>query len=320
MRYWHYAVGFLLAGMLWAGPAYSQPGGKTALLPLTGIGVAEEVLVSAGALLRHELLRSRGVYLISEEQTRQVTEGRSCAEAPCAVEVGAQLGADRVIVVKLVGLGEKVIVEYMVVDVLGEDILLGDKATASYVEDLDAVMKRVAVSITAEKSLEKTAKVDNIIEQETEIPRRRSMRRFTSYSFGYLYPTHGYDEKDRVFTFDWRIGAETNDYEIGMLFGAHKGIAINLFGSYFFNRGDFTPYLGGGFGYHFVSHNDPVIFFDDPFAEPEKREEDGPELTINAGLRAFRTYNFQLFANLAYAVTFNDFDDRAFIFTIGIVK
>ena len=54
--------------------------------------------------------------------------------------------------------------------------------------------------------------------------------------------------------------------------------------------------------------------------EDDNRRGDGFELTLNGGLKLFRTYNFQILINFAYLATFNDYDDRATVFTIGLVK
>ncbi len=92
---------------------------------------------------------------------------------------------------KLVALGEKVIVQYMLINVADKKVVLLDQTTSTTVEDLDAVMKRVAIAVLNQKSFEKTAEVGTITESETIAPRRRSARRFTGFSFGYLYPPGG---------------------------------------------------------------------------------------------------------------------------------
>ncbi len=314
----------LILFLLISGLAWANPRGGTALLPFVSVGVDEQALYSAETLLRHELTGAPTIKLISEETTRQVVGETICAEAPCAMDLGKQLQAEQVIVGKMVALGEKLIIEYMLIDVESQEILLLDKATASFVEDLDVVMKRVASSIITHKSLEKTAEVGLITEKETEIPRRRSMRRFTAYSFGYLYPQNGYDDKGRSFAMDLRFGAEVDDYEIGLQLGLRKGFAVNIFGARLLSKTDFSPYIGGAFGFHWVHHE----FFDSGYYDyeneryipGEEKRKDGFEFTANTGVRAFRTYNFQLVLNLAYSATFNDFDDKAVLFTIGIIR
>lgn len=310
--------------MLISSLAWANPRGGTALLPFVSVGVEEPVLYSAETLLRHELTGVSTIKLISEEATRQVVGETICAEAPCALELGNQLQAGHVIVGKMVALGEKLIIEYMLIDVQSQEILVLDKATASFVEDLDVVMKRVASSIITNKSLEKTAEVGLITESETVVPRRRSMRKFTSYSFGYLYPQNGYDDRGRSFAMDLRFGAEMDEYEIGLQLGVRKGFAVNIFGARMLTKTDFSPYIGGAFGFHWVNHE----FFDsgyydyenNVYVQGEEKRKDGFELTLNSGVRAFRTYNFQLLLNLGYSMTFNDFNDRAVLFTIGIIR
>jgi len=54
--------------------------------------------------------------------------------------------------------------------------------------------------------------------------------------------------------------------------------------------------------------------------DSDKKRGDGLELIASTGIKAFRTYNFQVLLNLDYSYTFNDFDDRSLVFTIGLLR
>jgi TolB-like protein len=296
----------------------SSPVNRLAIFPFQSIGVDEVTTKSAESLLRTEIKKLEKTEVIAENEVNQALGEEICTEIPCAVEIGHNLAADQVVLIKLMTLGEKIIVEFSLIDVLNQKVLLTDQLSSATVEDLDVTMKRLAVSIIRKESVEKTAEIDLITEKETQTPRRRSSRKFTGFSFGYLYPQQGYDDTDRSFTMDFRTGAEINQYSIGMLLAARKGFAMNIFGSYLFSKKDFCPYLGGAFGFHWVSHDE--YSYVNGYPEESKKKGDGFELLANGGLLAFHTYNIQILVNLAYSYTLNDFDDQAIVFTIGLLR
>ena len=88
---------------------------------------------------------------------------------------------------------------------------------------------------------------------------------------------------------DLRIEYELEEYAVGMMLGARKGIAMNIYSSYLFTKTDICPFFGGAFGFHWVSHN-----YYNEWYDKNNKDEDGFEFTVRTGLRAFRTYNFQI--------------------------
>lgn len=299
----------------------AQNSAKLLVLPVTAIGLDDATAQTAESLLRSELLKNGTYQLISEKETYSALDGSMCTEIPCAVETGKAVGADKAIATKLSALGAKVIVQYMLIDVNNGELMLVDNATSTTIENLDAVMKRIADSITQLAPVAKSARIDNVMESESVEPPRRSMRRFTSYSFGYLFPQKGYDDDERSFTMDIRLGAEMNNAEFGMQLAARNGFAVNIFSSYLIGKTDVSPYIGGALGFHWVNHDYGYEYITEngTFVEDERRE-DGLEFTANTGLRLLRTYDFQLLMNFSYLHTFNDFKDRAILFTIGILR
>ncbi|MBN1541257.1 hypothetical protein JW992_03855, partial [candidate division KSB1 bacterium] len=133
-----------------------------------------------------------------------------------------------------------------------------------------------------------------------------------------LYPKSGYDRDDRSFAMDFRTGYEAPDFAAGMLFGLRKGFATHVYLDYLLTRTDICPYIGGSFGFHWVSHDDD----DAPENGDHKQDKkgDGFEVGVQAGLRIFRTWNFEVLINAEYLYTFNDYDDQAVIFTVGLLK
>lgn len=294
------------------------PPKSLAVLPFSAIGIDSVYVQSSESILRLELQKQGAIRLISLAKMAAITGNQICSEIPCALDIGERLSADRAAVVKLVGLGDKIIVQYMLLDVPRRKTVLLDQLTAASVEDLDMVMKRLAVSIAREIPADQAAEVGLITEQETLEPRRRSGRKFVGVSFGYLFPQNGYDNEDRVFAMEFRSGVEIKDYAVGMQLAVRKGFAMNVFGSYLMTKTDVCPYLGGAFGFHWVSHHDYYYY---SYSEDSyQKKSDGFELTANGGLLLLRTYNTQIIINLAYTYTLNDYDDSALVFTIGLQK
>ena len=291
---------------------------RIAVLPFESIGIEEVYVLTSESLLRLEIGKLSSMDLISEKRTAQQLDEGPCMDIECAVEIGNRLNANQVVACRLAALGEKVVVQYLLVDVSSQKALLMDETTATRIEDMNTVMKRIAMSVVNHELIEENAEVGAIMEEETRSPRRRGSHKFFGISFGYLYPQSGYDHSDRSFTLDFRTGAELDDFSVGMQVALRKGLALNIFSSYLLSKKNLCPYVGGAFGFHWVSHHDHHDDFD--HYEDGEKKCDGFELTANAGLRVFHTYNMQVILNLAYAYTLNDYGDKAIIFTIGLLR
>jgi hypothetical protein len=281
-----------------------------ALLPFYSVGLDEISLNTAESILRLELEKLGMKNLISD----QLTEKEYCSNTDCAVSVAERLNADRVIFCRLNPLGEKIIVQYYLIDVKSKNNLLIEQTTSANLEDLENVMKRIAKSIASANTFSESAEIGRITQTETIESLRRSARYNYGITFGYLYPQTGYDESsEKTFVFNTHFDYELSDYAIGLMVGLRKGFATNIYGNYLFSKTDVCPYIGGSFGFHWVSHN-TVIYFSN-----EKKSADGFELGFSSGLRLFHTYEFQIVLNLEYIITFNDYNDKAIVFTIGIL-
>jgi hypothetical protein len=289
---------------------------RIAILPLHANGIDSVYIQTAESILRTEIGKLSTMDIVSQKRTRDALEGTVCIENECALEIGKKLNASQVLGCKLSALGEKIIVQYFLVDVSTNKEILIDQVTASNVEDLEMLMKRIAKSVVDREPVEKSAEVGNIYSTETNEPLSRASRKNGGLSFGYLYPQNGYDNSDRSFIVDGRFDYEIEDWAVGMLIGIRKGFAMNLYGSYLFSKKDLCPYLGGAIGFHWVSHEKYYGMYS---PNQSDRKSDGFELIGHAGIRMLHTYNFQLIFQLEYLVTLNDYDDRAIAFTIGIL-
>ena len=300
-----------------------------AILPISSAGIDSIYVQTAESILRVETRKQTKSSIVSERKTKLVSGSANCTDLDCAVRVGKELDVDLVVSCKLSALGDKILALYLVADVKTGKEIMSDQVTATKVEDLEMVMKRIAKSIAEHASVQDGAEVGNIMAVEAEKPLRRSSNKNFGISFGYLYPTSGYDNStEKSFVLDLRWGYEVlNDYAVGLLMGVRNGFAINLYGDYLLTRTDVCPYFGGSFGFHWVSHNEPqAVYVTDPntgymtyTTQNQDLRSDGLEMGAHAGLRLFRTFSFQIILQVDIIHTFNDYDDNAVVFTIGML-
>ena len=323
MKSFNYSlIVILFLGMLTAS-AQDSSLEKIAILPFTSIGVDELSIQTTESILRQEVSKITLRELINEKRTKEIVKDENCYDPDCAIEAGKQLGAAQVISLKLSVLGEKIIVQYFLVDVNLNKTIIMDQVTSSSIEDLETVMKRIASSIIKEESIKKNAEVGMIMESESEESLRRTSRKNVGVSFGYLYPQDGYDnDLERSFVFDVHLDYELPDYAVGMLLGIRKGFAMNIYGQYLFTKTDICPFVGGAFGFHWVSsHNNYYNYntYNGYGINIAEKKTDGFELTLNTGVRLLHTYNFQILLKLEFIYTLNDYNDKAIVFTVGIL-
>ncbi|MFZ1519192.1 MAG: hypothetical protein WAU11_10480 [Ignavibacteriaceae bacterium] len=292
---------------------------KIVVLPFISNDIDFASVKTSESILRMEISKQISANIVSEKKTISVIGNEGCTDEECAKEIGENLNSAEVLLCKLNPLGEKIIVQYILVETATGKNILSESATAINLEDLDAVMKRVAISVANHSPFYSNQEVGNIVGQESIENLKRASRFNFGVGFGYLFPSEGYNDDKKSFTLNIYLDYEIQDYAVGMMAGARDGFAINLYGNYLFTRTDFCPYLGGTLGFHWVAHDELLLI--DPYYENGgvEKDADGIELGVNAGIRLLHTYNIQLFLNVEYIVTFNDYKDKAIVFTIGIL-
>lgn len=315
-----YKIVFLLMLML-PGILHSQQvkKGSLIILPFYARGIDRTTISTAEELLRLEMENLSAKNISLANSASLVNEDSNCTSTDCAAELGKQLKADQVVSCQILVLGQKLIIQYFLIDVEQKIVLLADKLTSASVEDLDVVMKRMALSITSLESAKKSAEVGAITESESKPFFLRNGRRFNNWSFGYLYPQKGFSTDQKSFTMDIKIGSEVEDLDYGVQLLLREGFGANIFSSYLFSRKDICPYIGAGVGFHWVTVDQANVFFVSQSNQITKEEKkgDGFEILLNAGVRLFHTYNFRINVNLAYSYTFNDLNSQALVLTLG---
>jgi TolB-like protein len=294
---------------------------RLAVLPLKGISVEGSTLETVRMLLLSDIRQLQKYDVVPESEILPLLGDGSCSETACAVAIAKQVQASKVVFGSLNRLGEKIIFHFELVDVASGATLLSDDMNALRVEELDQVTKRVAASIVWQTPVERTAEIGLVTEQETLEPNRRKANASWGIAFGYLYPENGYDEEQDVFVWDFRSFYEMKNFALDALLGVRKGFALNVGFLYVPSPKDFSPFVGAGVGFHAVSH-DIIYDYDYEYHYDYQTEEpnDGFEILVKGGLLAFRTYDFRVVATLEYSLAFNDFDDRAVVLTIGVMR
>jgi len=293
----------------------------TVLLPIFSNGIDEASVLTAESILRMELTNQKRLEIVSEKKTLAAIGNEQCLDEECAKLIGEKLNAEQVLLCKFSPLGEKLIIQYNLVQTSTGKNILSERVTSTSLEDLDAVMKRVAISVANHSPFSSNQEVGNIVKQETIVPLSQAARYNFGVGFGYLFPKGEYAQEDKYFTIDAYFDYEINDVAVGLMAGIRDGFAINLYGNYLFSKTDICPYIGGALGFHWVADhtyywaNEPYNYY----YNYEEKDEDGVELGLKAGVRFFHTYNFQLFIQCEYIMTFNDYKDKAFVFTIGLL-
>ncbi|MFH1891960.1 MAG: hypothetical protein ABIK83_04680 [Candidatus Zixiibacteriota bacterium] len=295
---------------------------RLAVLPLSGIGVDASTQETVHQLLVSEITQLKKYQIVPENDVLSAMGDRTCADAACAAEIGTMTGASKVVYGSLNRLGEKIIFQYHLIDVSSGETILSDDLTALQVEELDQVAKRVAASIVQQKPVEKTIEVGTVTEKESQESKERKANSSWGIGFGYLYPQDGYDNydnKDRFFVWDFRSIFEMRHIAVDALLGIRKGIALNVGCLYLVSNKDFSPYVGAGVGFHAVSH-ETTYASPAAYDNREDKADDGFEILLKGGMLAFRTYDFRVVATVEYSMTFNDYDDRAIVLTIGVMR
>ena len=299
-------IAMIALGLIWAAAALSET--KVAVFTFEAIGVDETTSRIAAELLRGELSSKDGFYAVVGEEVCKTPEEAS--------RLGKQLTADKAVIGSLSGLGAKIVVRASLIDVETANVEFEDQIVSATIDDLDMVMKRLALGLTRKKKYQETAEVEAIIEKETEEPRRRRTFFSKGGTFGYLLPTgDSFGGSGSMTTIEGLGWYETPDFTAEVVLGtAFSGEAGYLYWDVgllrFLSRTDIAPYIGGSVGLHWIS------------ADNFNESNDGLGLSAVGGLVGFRTYDFRLIVKAKYSVVFAEIGDqstqRGFSITFGI--
>ncbi len=284
---------------------------KIAVLDFKPIGVEPSLVEAITTLLKGDLSSYKEFTLITVE------EKKICEDKECAAEIGFKVMAQKVVYGTVSKLGTKYIISASVVEVSSHNIIYQDRISAASAEDLDIASERLAKSIATGKKVEATAEIGLITEEEAKEPRRRQSFYTVGSKFGMGMPlgdTYGGTKTlmslDAIFWYETPsfIAEFSGGYtftpfstEIASNYTTVTAMEftfsqLSLF--YLFSKGDFCPYAGGGIG----MKNLWIYKHHPEFWETDMESAFGMGLNANAGLIAFRTYDFRLLIDVEYSL------------------
>ena len=225
-----------------------------------------------------------------------------CGDRDCAIKAAQDAGADQVIYSTLNRLGSKWVFSSTVLKVQN-GIAFNQRLTALSIEDFEAVTQRMADALLNKKTTEQAASLDNITQkEETKEPERRRSLASSGVALGYMYPTSASNFNNNsavirlAFVNNWELRNDLllNGEVVWGVVDVSLGADLNL--DYIFTRSDYSPFLGGGVGLHFVNSASLT----------DNQRHSGPALNVQGGLLLFRTYDVHVMLRGQYQVIFND--------------
>lgn len=223
---------------------------RLAVLPFSGTNVHPGFLQAAQELLRDHLIGS-GRYLV------MAVPGEPSAVEPSpaqVVEAGRKAGSDLVVsshVVRLQSLARIRVTMYRTAT--GEAVFTDSMSTTGGPDQMDPVLKRLASSIATGQRAQENAQIDTVTESEADPYRKQMATRVFGLKVGMLAPLARPGRDAAVaptLGIFWLYDARTYLAEVFVDFASSSNSVaafnVGLGGYYPFERGNTTPYLGGG--------------------------------------------------------------------------
>lgn len=269
----------------------------------------------------------------------------SCSNDDCALSELSQTDNDYVVYTKLMKLGSKFIYTGYIVD---DKSSFTSKVTALSIEDMENAIARLAKSLALNESIEDVVDIDNIIESEEEEDARRQSLGRVGFSVGYMFPTfNSYTDRDYD-SYDWDSSTNsyssstttTNDIQkivLGFNYfyefkenrallaefiwytGAPFSFGADMSMLKYLGKGDFSPYIGGGLGIHWVNYCRGYNCQDE-LNMPINHRRSGINLNAQAGYVLFRTYNVNVIARAKYHLVLNSDLDQGFALDVALER
>lgn len=267
------------------------------ILPFTSVSVDSSTVYAVDELFKGEL--SKAGYKVYMDTS-------ICKDVECAGEIARQRHRQLALFGSLIGMGEKIVVTVYFVRSDGE-IAYTDRATANYVEDLDAVVKRITDGFLMGKPVKDAATTENITSNELYEPRRRHEFYTVGSRVGFFVPFYGSKAKEDLLLGVDVIGMyETDRWIVEALVGYHgfveneAFIPINISGLYMLSNTDFSPYLSFGAGVHILAQSETKMNYEisgtdtSYYYSTEYYDYKLPLISLGGGILLFRTYRFHV--------------------------
>jgi|GEM_PF-2176232 len=298
----------------------------------TGMGLDNQTLAAATQVFRAEL-NARGDFIVlskGEMESRLSARGitdYSCDNVACAADLGYAAGVRYAVLGVLVRLGEKITTEVQLVGVIEKSVVFSDRFSAASVNDLDASLARLARAVASRRKIETEVGRFAVTEQEAAEPRRKKAYITSGASFGFGFPFgKSYADVSNLKTLAWVLRYEAGQFVIDNSIGVSWGSAQpdTFYGGvisdrvrisivpwdigmrYIFSReSDFTPFVGGGIGFHFIGRSQLEGYYAEGDATYIESDQ-AMALHLAGGLYAFQSYDFRFTVEAKYTILFSD--------------
>jgi len=286
----------------------SATAARVGVAPFSGAALSPEEARVARSLLVHDLQKARPNDLVVELRPEPLLERVPVLEL---LNEARGAGVDELVLISADRLGDKLMVQVRLLETAGEQNLLTDALPVAAVEDLDVVMERVAEALATRQPVSESRQVGRVLEKEGLNTRRRSAIRQSAIQAGYQWEIggEGDDDTQRHFVASLSSGMEERAFDAGWSLSWRNGPALLLYSDWLMRPRDLCPFVGGAAGFHWFRFQEKAGDYD---------LDDGFHTSARAGLILYRTYEFQIVLQTEYAVTWNQRQDRAWLFSLGI--
>lgn len=340
--------GMLVLGLVLCMAGVARAQAPVAVFEFEGIGLSQPEADAATQVFRGELGATGRFAVMSRADVEAKLAARGiespvCHAVGCAAEYGQVAGVAETITGTLTMLGNRITGEVRVVDVARKEVTFSDRFTASSLDDLQATLRKLAAAVASRRKIESEVGRFPVTEEETgEAARKRSyvtagMGFGTGVPLGdsyaninslsqFLFISRYEADKFVVETsigFQWGSGGDRDtmrdefgdDVIVNPKDVAVLPIDIGL--RYVFDRkAEFTPFVGGGIGLHFVTVTTKA-----PGDVEYDRSGTAFAYSAAAGFYGFQSYDFRLSLEGRYSMMISDAfsDDKNLHHQVGFV-
>jgi len=302
-------------------------GQSVVIFDFEDIGVGSQTVRAATQVFRNEIGATGKFTVITKGDMESRLIKAEIYDFACHDVAGASLkgnaiGSDWAIIGSLTKLGGKIIAEAQLVNVDESRVDFSDRFSSESIDDLDIVLHRLAEAIANRNKVESEVNKFQLIEEETDQPRRKKSYMTSGVSFGFGFPLDdsSYSNVDNLKNLAWCMRYEAGrfvvDNSLGFSWGSAK-ITLDSSPNETQRKGffiipwdiglryllapesDLSPYVGAGLGFHF-------IFSAKIGGETIVEGDQAMAAHLATGLYAFQSYDFRFVFDVKYTVVFSD--------------
>lgn len=302
---------------------------SAAVFEFNAVGIDEPTTSAAMQIFRNELNATGKFSVIPTEKMEASLSAKgitdfSCYDVDCGVDYGRALGTENVIIGTFTKLGEKIITEVKLVSVSQGKVVFTDRFSTVSLEDLDAVLRRLADAVAQRKKIDTEVGRFALTEEEAQEPRRKKSFITSGGSFSFGWPLgDSYSGVNNIKTIWWNVRYEAGsfvvDNSVGVSWGSGDEARFEVYPGltqtidqtkiavipwdigmrYVFTReADFAPFIGGGVGLHFIRAQ--------TYETIDLEGDEALALHIAGGIFGFQSSNFRLTIEGKYTIVFSD--------------